>query len=427
MNTVIERISDKAVKLTIEVDLATWQKALDDAFQIKVKEVKADGFRPGKLPKQSYLNRYGYQSLYEEALQFVFNETYPKAIRDNQVRVVDQPKLDLDFANLNPEEGFSYTAEVEVFPTFKLGNYRGLKVTPLSKEVTDEDIEKEIKQILSNKTENIIKDSPAKNGDTVVIDFEGFTDNVPFEGGKSENYPLELGSNSFIPGFEEQLIGLNAGDEKEINVTFPTNYHEPLAGKDAMFKVKVHEVKTQVEPEWTDELVEELEIADVKTVSEHRAYLKEQLTKNKLSEYDAHLEKALISELAKVTEIDIPQIMIDEATEDLKENVKKQAESYQIPFELYLQYMGLDQEAFDNEAIKIATSRLKEELMINELINLEKISVTPEEIEDEFVKIAKELKMELSKVKEALNEDQVIFQIERTKAIDLLKENAILD
>lgn len=427
MNTVIERISDKAVKLTIEVDLATWQKALDDAFQIKVKEVKADGFRPGKLPKQSYLNRYGYQSLYEEALQFVFNETYPKAIRDNQVRVVDQPKLDLDFANLNPEEGFSYTAEVEVFPTFKLGNYRGLKVTPLSKEVTDEDIEKEIKQILSNKTENIIKDSPAKNGDTVVIDFEGFTDNVPFEGGKSENYPLELGSNSFIPGFEEQLIGLNAGDEKEINVTFPTNYHEPLAGKDAMFKVKVHEVKTQVEPEWTDELVEELEIADVKTVSEHRAYLKEQLTNNKLSEYDAHLEKALISELAKVTEIDIPQIMIDQATEDLKENVKKQAESYQIPFELYLQYMGLDQEAFDNEAIKIATSRLKEELMINELINLEKISVTPEEIEDEFVKIAKELKMELSKVKEALNEDQVIFQIERTKAIDLLKENAILD
>lgn len=427
MNTVIERISDKAVKLTIEVDLATWQKALDDAFQIKVKEVKADGFRPGKLPKQSYLNRYGYQSLYEEALQFVFNETYPKAIRDNQVRVVDQPKLDLDFANLNPEEGFSYTAEVEVFPTFKLGNYRGLKVTPLAKEVTDEDIEKEIKQILSNKTENIIKDSPAENGDTVVIDFEGFTDNVPFEGGKSENYPLELGSNSFIPGFEEQLIGLNAGDEKEINVTFPTNYHEPLAGKDAMFKVKVHEVKTQVEPEWTDELVEELEIADVKTVSEHRAYLKEQLTNNKLSEYDAHLEKALISELAKVTEIDIPQIMIDQATEDLKENVKKQAESYQIPFELYLQYMGLDQEAFDNEAIKIATSRLKEELMINELINLEKISVTPEEIEDEFVKIAKELKMELSKVKEALNEDQVIFQIERTKAIDLLKENAILD
>lgn len=427
MKTFIERISDNKVKLTIEVDLETWQKALDQAFEKKVQEIKVDGFRPGKLPKQTFLKRFGYESLYEEALQVVFSETYPKAVHEHDVKIVNQPSIDLDINHLSHDKGFSYTAEVDVLPIVHLGEYLGLKVKTLSKEVTDEDIENEIDQILMKKVENVIKETAAENGDTVVIDFEGFIDNVPFEGGKGENYPLELGSNSFIPGFEEQLIGVLPGEEKEISVTFPTNYHESLAGKDATFKIKVHEVKTKIKPAWDDELVKDLEIENVNTVVEHRAHIKEELTETKAKAYEEHLEKSLIDVIVDQTEVDIPTCMIDEASVELKENIKKQANQYQIPFELYLQYMGLTEETLEQETRKVASLRIKQDLILNEIIVDAKIKATDEEVEDEYLEIAKNYEMTSEKVKELLPHDRVSYQVERKHAIKLLKDNAILD
>ena len=206
-----------------------WQKALDKAFEIKVKDVKVDGFRPGKLPKNQYLIRFGYQSLYEEAMEIVFQETYPQAVVENKLRVVSNPDIDLNFYALSPDQGFTYTAEVDLFPVVHLGAIEDLKVKPLSKEVTEEDLDQEIQKLIASKGENVIKNGPAEKGDITVIDFEGFLDGVPFEGGKGENY-VELGSNTFIQALRRPTLGIVAG-ETRINVTFPENYHQELAGK----------------------------------------------------------------------------------------------------------------------------------------------------------------------------------------------------
>ena len=284
MNTV-EHLSENRVKLTIEVSKETWQKALDKAFEIKVKDVKVDGFRPGKLPKNQYLIRFGYQSLYEEAMEIVFQETYPQAVVENKLRVVSNPDIDLNFYALSPDQGFTYTAEVDLFPVVHLGAIEDLKVKPLSKEVTEEDLDQEIQKLIASKGENVIKNGPAEKGDITVIDFEGFLDGVPFEGGKGENY----GGTRFqhlYSGFEDQLLGIVAGEEREIHVTFPENYHQELAGKDATFKVVAHEIKNKVYPEWDDEQVKDLEIENVSTVAEHREYLRQQLTAKALEEYE---------------------------------------------------------------------------------------------------------------------------------------------
>ena len=253
MNANLERLSENSVKLTVEVSAEEFDKALDLAFEKVVKEVKADGFRPGKMPKNIFIQRFGWASLYNEAIQYAFEETYPLALQQTKVYPTAEPKVDLDFASLEKGKSFTYTAEVDVWPEVHLGEYKGLKVKPLSTRVTKKDVEAEIKHMLESKVENVIKDGPAENGDTVVIDFEGFVDGVPFEGGKAENYQLELGSKAFIPGFEDQLIGAKSEQDVEVNVTFPKDYHASLAGKAALFKVKVHEVKGKEYPELTDE------------------------------------------------------------------------------------------------------------------------------------------------------------------------------
>ena len=290
MNANLERLSENSVKLTVEVSAEEFDKALDLAFEKVVKEVKADGFRPGKMPKNIFIQRFGWTSLYNEAIQYAFEETYPLALQQTKVYPTAEPKVDLDFASLEKGKSFTYTAEVDVWPEVHLGEYKGLKVKPLSTRVTKKDVEAEIKHMLESKVENVIKDGPAENGDTVVIDFEGFVDGVPFEGGKAENYQLELGSKAFIPGFEDQLIGAKS----EQNVTFPKDYHASLAGKAALFKVKVHEVKGKEYPELTDELVKELEIENVNTVEEYQNYVKEDLKKRKSVAAENHLVTGLV-------------------------------------------------------------------------------------------------------------------------------------
>lgn len=277
MSVNVERLSENSVKVTVEVSAEEFDQALDKAFEKVVKDVKADGFRPGKMPKTIFIQRYGWSSLYQDALQFVFESTYPKAVMEAKVFPTDEPKVDLDYSSLEKGKGFTYTAEVDVWPEVHLGEYKGIKVKPLSTRVLKKDIDEEVKKVLDTKVENVIKDTPAENGDTVVIDFEGFVNGVAFDGGKADNYPLELGSKSFIPGFEDQLIGAKSEDEVEVNVTFPKDYHESLAGKDATFKVKVHEVKGKVYPELNDELVKELEISGVQTVDAYLDYVKADL------------------------------------------------------------------------------------------------------------------------------------------------------
>ena len=272
MSVKLERLSENSVKLTVEVTAEEFDAALDKAFTKVVKEVKADGFRPGKMPKNVFIARYGWESLYNDALQFAFEETYPVAVGEAKVYPTSEPKIDLDFSTLKKGSSFTYTAEVDVWPDVHLGEYKGIKVKPLSTRVTKKDVDAEVKKVLDGKVENVIKESPAENGDTVVIDFEGFIDGVPFEGGKGENYSLELGSKTFIPGFEDQLVGTKTDDEVDVNVTFPKDYHASLAGKAAVFKCKVNGIKVKELPEADDEFASE--VSEFETLAEYKEDIK---------------------------------------------------------------------------------------------------------------------------------------------------------
>ena len=298
--------------------------------------------------------------------------------------------------------------------------------------ILKKDIDEEVKKVLDTKVENVIKDTPAENGDTVVIDFEGFVNGVAFDGGKADNYPLELGSKSFIPGFEDQLIGAKSEDEVEVNVTFPKDYHESLAGKDATFKVKVHEVKGKVYPELNDELVKELEISGVQTVDAYLDYVKADLKKRKEQEAESHLVNSLVDAVCKASYAEFPKSLIDSEVENQVKRVEEQAKQYKMPVEVLLQYSGMASlDDFKKNAEDYARKSFLQELVIDKIIELEKIEASDKEIEAEYKKIAgvkdqdKDADKKIAQVKKQYRINQVAYQVKANKVIELLKANAI--
>lgn len=425
MKVTVEQVRDNLAKLTIEVSPEEFGVALDKAFEKVVKEVKIDGFRPGKCPKSMFIKRFGYESLYEEAVNFALNETYPKAVDENKLFVVNQPTIDVDFATLDKDNGFTYTATVDVLPTFELGEYKGLEVKKASEKASAKEVKEQIERTLKSKAENVVKETPAELGDTVVIDFEGFIDDQPFEGGAGENYPLELGSNSFIPGFEDQLLGTKPEDKVDVKVTFPKDYHAELAGKAAVFKVTVHEVKTKVVPELTDELVKELEIEGVLTVDEYKKHVGAELNEHAKKHSDEKFANDLVEKVCKNTKINIPTCMIDDYVKDMKARTEAQAAQYKIPFEVYLQYMGLTLEAFEKQAREVGEKRVKADLVLSKIAEVEEIKVTPEELQAELQKVADENGLDVKEVAKRININQLAFSLEQSKVIDLLKSTAV--
>lgn len=434
MSVNVERLSENRVKLTVEVTSEEFDSALDKAFPIVVKDVKADGFRPGKMPKNMFIQRYGWESLFNEALNFVFEATYPKAIMEAKVYPTEEPKVDLDYTTLKKGSGFTYTVEVDVWPEVHLGEYKGIKVKPMSTRVTKKDVDTQVKKVLDNKVENVIKDTPAENGDTVVIDFEGFVDGVAFDGGKGENYSLELGSNSFVPGFEEQLIGVKTEDEVEVNVTFPKNYYETLANKNAVFKVKVHEIKQKVYPELTDDLVKELDVKGIETVDAYLEYVKADLKKNKAEAAENHFVNTLIETVCKNSYAEFPESLIKSEVEYQVRNVEQQAKQYGMPVEVLLQYSGISSmDDFKKNAEKNARQSFLQELVIDEIIKLENIEATTDEVENNYRKLANvaenddeaEVTKKVDAAKKKYKESQVAYRVKVDKVIALLKENAV--
>ena len=385
----VEKLEAGKVKLTVKVSAEEFDLALDHAFQKVVKEINVPGFRPGKMPKTVFVKRFGYESLYQDAVEFALQGTYPLAVRESGVFPVSDPAIDLKFEELKQGKGFTYTAEVEVWQDAVLGEYKGVEVKRASTKVTDAKVNQYIKKALVQKQETVIKETAAKKGDTVVIDFEGFVDGVAFEGGKGENYPLELGSHSFIPGFEEQLVGVKPESEVDVNVVFPENYHEHLAGKAAVFKVKVHEVKTKVTPKLTDELVEEMEIANVKTVEEYKAYVLDLLTKEAETKADNKMMEDLFKKITKKSKIVVPEAVIESELEKQLNKVEAQAKQYGVPTEVLLQYSGYQTvDAFKEEGRKHLKTRITNDIIVEEIIKAEKIKATAKEIEAEYKKAA---------------------------------------
>ena len=419
-----EKLEGNQGKLTVEVDAEKFNQALDQAFKKVQKQVTVPGFRKGKVPRVIFEQRFGVEALYQDALDIILPEAYAGAVEETGIEPVSQPQIDIE--QIGKGQPLIFTAEVTVKPEVKLGEYKGLEVEKFDIEVTDEDVENELKQLQERHAELVVKeDEPAENGDTVVIDFEGFVDGEAFEGGKAENYALELGSGSFIPGFEDQLVGVKAGDEKEINVTFPEEYHaKELEGKPAVFKVKVHEVKVKELPELNDEFAVDVD-DEVETLDALREKIKNRLKEEKEHQAKHARENALIEQAAENAEIDIPEIMIENEQERMLRELEQRLAQQGLNLELYSQFTGQDEDTLKESMRKDAEKRVRVSLALEAIAKEENIEVTDEEVEEELKKMSETYNLEVDQIKKILgNTDSIRDELKFNKAVQLLVDHS---
>lgn len=412
--------------LTIEVPAEEVNKALDQAFKKVVNQITVPGFRKGKVPRQIFEKRFGVEALYQDALEIIIPEAYSKAVDETGIFPVDYPEIG-DFDSFEKGKDFTFTATVTVKPEPKLGEYKGLEVKKLSTEVTDEEVEEQIQNLLNRKAEYEIKeDEPIVEGDIAVIDFEGFLGDEAFEGGEGEDYPLEIGSGQFIPGFEEQLVGLKAGESKDIQVTFPEEYHaEELAGKDATFKVTVKEVKTKVLPELNDEFAKEAD-PEVESVEELRNKIKEQLAEQKKNEAESTLRDELVEKAAENAEMEIPEAMIHNEIHRMIDEFAQRLQMQGISLDLYYQFSGQTEEDLHEQFREDAETRVRISLTLEAIAKAENIEVTQEDIDKELEKMADQFKMDKEKIITALGGTTEMLEndIRNQKTVEFLVENA---
>lgn len=411
--------------LTVTVAAVEVDKAIDSAFKKVVKQINVPGFRKGKMPRPMFEKMYGVEALYQDALEIVINSSYPEALDESGVEPVDYPEI-AGTENFAKGTDFTYTATVIVKPEPKLGEYKGLEVTKLSAEVTDEEVEAQITAQLAKKAELEIKEDEAiVDGDTAVIDFEGFVGEDAFEGGKGEDYALEIGSGSFIPGFEEQLVGAKAGETKDVMVTFPEEYHaEELAGKEAKFVVAVKEVKTKVLPELNDAFAKEID-PEVETVDALRAKIKETTAAQKEAEAEGSLRDELVEKAAENAEVEVPQGMINTEVDRMVQEFGQRLQSQGMNLELYFQFSGQNEQALREQMAADAESRVRVSLVLEAIGQAENIEVSEEDINTEVEKMAAQFGMTSEQILTALGGTKVLENDIRTqKTVELLVENA---
>ena len=412
--------------LTVTVAAAEVDKALDQAFKKVVKQINVPGFRKGKMPRPVFEKMYGVEALYQDALEIVINTSYPVALDEAGIEPVDYPEI-AGTENFAKGTDFTYTATVTVKPEPKLGDYKGLEVTKQSAEVTDEEVQSLIDAQLAKKAELEIKEDEAiVEFDTAVIDFEGFVGEEAFEGGKGEDYSLEIGSGSFIPGFEEQLIGAKAGETKDVLVTFPEEYHAAeLAGKEAKFVVNIKEVKAKVLPELTDEFAKEID-PEVETVEALKAKLKETTIANKEADAEATLRDELVEKAAENAEVEVPQGMINTEVDRMLQEFGQRLQMQGMTLELYYQFSGQDEAALRTQMAEEAVNRVKVSLVLEAIGQAEGIEVTEEEINAEIEKMGAQFGMDKDQILTALGGNSAILEndIRTQKTVELLVENA---
>ncbi|MFP7226964.1 trigger factor [Bacillus altitudinis] len=409
--------------LTVEVDAETFNKALDDAFKKVVKQVSIPGFRKGKVPRGLFEQRFGVESLYQDALDILLPVEYPKAIDEAGIEPVDRPEIDVE--KIEKGESLIFTAKVTVKPEVKLGDYKGLNVEKDDTSVSDEDVQEELKAMQNRQAELVVKEEGAiENGDTVVLDFEGFVDGEAFEGGKAENYSLEVGSGSFIPGFEEQLVGLEAGAEKDVEVTFSEEYHaEDLAGKPAVFKVKIHEIKAKELPTLDDEFAKDVD-EEVETIAELTEKTKKRLEEAKENEAEGKLREELVAKASENAEVDVPQAMVDTELDRMMKEFEQRLQMQGMNLELYFQFSGQDEDALKEQMKEDAAKRVKSNLTLEAIAAAEDLQVSDEEVEEELSKMAEAYNMPVENIKQAIGSTEAMKEdLKVRKAIDFLVEN----
>ena len=410
-------------EVEVEVDGKTFMEAVAKVFKKQAKKISVPGFRKGKAPRAIIEKIYGEDVFYDDAMQDCYPEALDAACNEAGLKVVAVTGLE---ATQVSKEGFTFKATVVVEPEIEIKDYDGIEVEKLSTEVTEEMIDEEIDRVRERNSRMVtVEDRAAENGDTVVIDFEGFCDGEAFDGGKAEEYNLELGSGNFIPGFEEQIVGHNSGDEFTIDVKFPEEYQaENLKGKDAQFKIKLHEIKKKELPEVDDDFVKDVSEKD--TVAEYRDELKEQIAKRLEGESERDLDDKLTNAVIEKVEGEIPDQMVDNEAQNMIREMDMRLRQQGMDFNTYMKYTGMDQNAVLEMNKPEALRRIKMRLALEKIAELEKIEPTDEEIEEEYKKMAEMYNMEADKVKEIIPVDSVKEDLSVQLAMKHIEDNAVI-
>ena len=424
MSVQVENLEHNMAKLTINVSAEELEKALDSAYKKQKGQISVPGFRKGKVPRAMIEKMYGAGVFYEDAANILMQQTYPAAIDESGVDIVSRPTVDV--VQIEKGKEFIYTAEVAVRPEVTLGKYMGVTVTKIDTTVTDEEVDAELENQRNKNARTVtVTDRPVAEGDTAVIDFEGFVDGVAFEGGKGENHPLEIGSHTFIDTFEDQLVGKNTGDEVEVNVTFPEKYQaEDLAGKPATFKVKINEIKTKELPELDDEFAQDA--AGVDTLAEYKEELKKNLTEKKETEAKKTKEDEVIKKIIDKSKMDIPEAMISTQCETMVEEFAQRIAQSGLTMEQYLQFSGMTVDQLKEQVRPEALTRIQSSLVLEQIAKDENIEVTDADVDAEVEKMAKAYGMEPDKLKEYMGDaekESMKKDIAITKAVDLIMDN----
>ncbi|MFB4166635.1 trigger factor [Virgibacillus sp. JSM 102003] len=411
--------------LTIEVSPEEFDRGLDQAFKKVVKDVQIPGFRKGKVPRKIFENRFGVESLYQDAVDIILPDAYMKAVEETGIEPIEQPEVDIEEIERGKE--LIFTAKVTVKPEATLGEYKGLEVEGQSVEVTDEDVDHEIEHQREHQAELIIKEEgTVEEGDTVVMDFEGFLDGEAFEGGKGEDHSLEIGSGQFIPGFEEQLVGKKSGEETEIEITFPEDYHaEQLAGQKAVFEVKIHDVKTKELPDLDDEFAKDVD-EEVETLEELKRKKKEELEAQKKQDADNQMRESLIEQASENTEVEIPESMVNTELDRMLKEFEQRLQQQGMTMDMYFQFSGQDEDALKEQMKEDAKKRVKTNLTLEAIFNAENLEVTDEDVEAELANMASMYGAEVEQLKQMLggNGDAIKEDLKFKKALDFLVENS---
>ncbi|HVI42256.1 MAG TPA: trigger factor [Anaerovoracaceae bacterium] len=426
ISTIISREKNQ-VKFTLEFTAEEFEKAVTEAYQATKGKFAVDGFRKGKAPRKLIETHYGEDVFFEDAINNMFSKGYPEALDTLDLDPVDRPSAEFD--KIEKGQGYKVTITVTVKPEFEVKDYKGVKVTKVEHNITDEDVNKELESLQKRNSRLVLVDRPAQDGDTVLIDYAGFVGDEQFEGGTAERQPLALGSNTFIPGFEEQLVGATVGEEKDVKVTFPAEYHsEDLAGKEAIFKCKVHEIKEMEKPELNDEFAKD--VSEFDTLEDLKKDSREKLEKAAESKAEYETKNSVLEKVYEANEVDIPEIMVEEQIDEMMQEFDQQLKYQGLDLQKYFEYLQKEPKEFREELRADAYKKVKTRLVVEAVANAEKLEVTDEDIEAELKAMAEQYKMEVEKLKEVMKADNYIYlqkDIKMRKAVDFMFENAIVE
>ena len=415
-----EKLEKSRVALTIETSAEEFEAAVNKAYLKMRGKINVPGFRVGKAPRKIIEKMYGAEVFYEEAVNIILPDAYEAAVKEQELDVVGYPEVELESCT---KDGVVFKCTVAVYPEVKLGQYKGLEAPKAEVKVAAADVNARLKEMADRNSRLVSVERAVKKGDTADIDFEGFDNGVAFDGGKGENFDLEIGSGSFVPGFEEQLIGMKAGEEKDIDITFPENYTPELAGKPVVFHVKVNEVKVKEVPAIDDEFAKD--VSEFDTLKDLKADIKKKMTAERTEAAQRAFEDVLMAKVAEGVEADIPQEMVELQAERMMEQFKQQLASQGIPFDQYLQMTGTTEADFRKQADGPAAEQVKMDLAVEAIIKAEGLEASDEDVENEMKSVAEKYGMDLDTVKKYLRPEDVKEQVVREKVMKLVADNAV--